>query len=76
VVFDSDVRQSADLVRDPAFRLCAVLLQAGVAPKGYTMMHIYRGILPFVLLQLIGLAILVLFPALITWLPALFFGAS
>jgi hypothetical protein len=29
-----------------------------------------------VILQLIGLAILVLFPGLTTWLPSLFFGAS
>jgi tripartite ATP-independent transporter DctM subunit len=48
----------------------------GVAPPEYTMMHIYRGIMPFVVLQLIGLAILVIFPGLTTWLPALFFGAS
>jgi TRAP-type mannitol/chloroaromatic compound transport system permease large subunit len=39
------------------------------------MMHIYRGIIPFVLLQLVGLTILALFPGLITWLPALFFGS-
>ena len=48
----------------------------GVAPPEYTMMHIYKGIIPFVILQLIGLAILVFFPGLTTWLPALFFGAS
>jgi TRAP-type mannitol/chloroaromatic compound transport system permease large subunit len=47
-----------------------------VAPPEYTMMHIYKGIMPFVILQLIGLAILVIFPGLTTWLPALFFGAS
>jgi hypothetical protein len=29
-----------------------------------------------VILQLIGLTILVLFPGLTTWLPALFFGGS
>jgi tripartite ATP-independent transporter DctM subunit len=46
----------------------------GVAPPEYTMMHIYRGILPFVMLQLIGIAILVAFPALVTWLPGIFFG--
>jgi len=48
----------------------------GVAPPDYTMMHIYKGIIPFVILQLIGLAVLVAFPGLTTWLPALFFGAS
>jgi len=52
----------------------ALFYFAGVAPKGYSMMHIYRGIMPFVVLQLIGLAVLVLFPSVITWLPDLFFG--
>jgi tripartite ATP-independent transporter DctM subunit len=52
----------------------ALFYFAGVAPAGYTMMHIYKGIMPFVILQLIGLAILVLFPGLITWLPSIFFG--
>ncbi|MCG8566720.1 MAG: TRAP transporter large permease subunit [Desulfobacterales bacterium] len=48
----------------------------GVAPEGYTMMHIYRGIIPFVLLQVISIALLCLFPALVTWLPGIFFGTS
>jgi tripartite ATP-independent transporter DctM subunit len=47
----------------------------GVAPEGYTMGHIYRGIMPFVLLQVISMAILCLFPAIVTWLPNLFFGS-
>jgi len=47
----------------------------GVAPEGYTMGHIYRGILPFVFLQVISMAILCLFPAIVTWLPNLFFGS-
>ncbi len=46
----------------------------GVAPEGYTMMHIYRGIMPFVLLQLIGLIVIALFPSLVTWLPSIFFS--
>ncbi|MCF8113530.1 MAG: TRAP transporter large permease subunit [Desulfotignum sp.] len=46
----------------------------GVAPPEYTMMHIYRGIIPFVLLQLISIAFLCLFPSLVTWLPGVFFG--
>jgi tripartite ATP-independent transporter DctM subunit len=46
----------------------------GVAPSGYTMMHVYRGILPFVAIQVLGLIILAIFPALSTWLPAFFFG--
>lgn len=47
----------------------------GVAPEGYTMGHIYRGIMPFVLLQIVGLVILGVFPGLVTWLPSLFFGS-
>lgn len=46
----------------------------GVAPEGYTMMHIYKGILPFVLLQVVSLAIITLFPGIVTWLPGVFFG--
>jgi tripartite ATP-independent transporter DctM subunit len=46
----------------------------GVAPEGYTMMHIYKGILPFVLLQVLSLGILCMFPSIVTWLPSIFFG--
>ena len=48
----------------------------GVAPDGYTMMHIYKGIIPFVLLQVVSIALLCFFPSLVTWLPGIFFGAS
>jgi tripartite ATP-independent transporter DctM subunit len=47
----------------------------GVAPEGYTMGHIYRGIMPFVLLQIVGLVILAAFPDIVTWLPGVFFGS-
>ncbi|MGM0394224.1 MAG: TRAP transporter large permease [Thermodesulfobacteriota bacterium] len=46
----------------------------GVAPSQFTMMHIYRGIMPFVVLQLISIGLLCLFPSLVTWLPGVFFG--
>jgi TRAP-type mannitol/chloroaromatic compound transport system permease large subunit len=46
----------------------------GVAPEDYTMMHIYRGIIHFVILQLIGVGIMIAFPSIITWLPHLAFG--
>ena len=45
----------------------------GVAPEGYTMMHIYRGILPFVMIQLFGLGVIAAFPGLATWLPGVLF---
>jgi TRAP-type mannitol/chloroaromatic compound transport system permease large subunit len=41
----------------------------GVAPASVTTLDIYRGIVPFVVLQLLGLAAVMAFPALATWLP-------
>ncbi len=46
----------------------------GVAPPEYTMGDVYRGIIPFVTIQVIGLAMLVAFPQIITYLPDVFFG--
>ncbi len=46
----------------------------GVAPPEYTMGDVYKGILPFVAIQIIGLVVMVTFPQMITWLPDLFFG--
>jgi TRAP-type mannitol/chloroaromatic compound transport system permease large subunit len=45
----------------------------GVAPPSVSTMHIYRGIVPFVILQLLGLAAVMAFPPLATWLPDLLF---
>jgi tripartite ATP-independent transporter DctM subunit len=41
----------------------------GTVPPEITMAHIYRGIVPFVLLQLTGLALVLGFPQLALWLP-------
>jgi len=46
----------------------------GVAPPEYAMGDIYKGILPFVTIQLIGLALMVFFPQIIIYLPDIFFG--
>jgi len=43
----------------------------GVAPKGVTMGDIYRSIIPFVGLQALGLALVMIFPKLALWLPNL-----
>lgn len=42
----------------------------GVAPEGITMGDIYRSIIPFVLLQVFGLALCMAFPEIVLWLPA------
>ena len=57
----------------PPFGFSLFYLKA-VTPKEVTTGHIYRGIIPFVLFQLIGLAIVVFFPKLATWLPRLVYG--
>ncbi len=57
----------------PPFGYALFYLQ-GVAPKGVEISHIYRGIMPFIALQAIGLAACFFFPGLVTWLPGVFFG--
>jgi tripartite ATP-independent transporter DctM subunit len=41
----------------------------GVAPPEVTTMHIYRGVAPFVVIQLVGLLAAIFFPEIVTWLP-------
>ncbi len=41
----------------------------GVTPPEISTMDIYRGIIPFVIIQIIGLLIICLFPETVTWLP-------
>jgi tripartite ATP-independent transporter DctM subunit len=48
----------------------ALFYLKGSAPPGISTLSIYRGIIPFVLLQLLALLMVILFPALVTWLPA------
>jgi TRAP-type mannitol/chloroaromatic compound transport system permease large subunit len=43
----------------------------GVAPSRVTTGMIYRGAIPFVGIQIVAIALLFLFPQLITWLPSL-----
>lgn len=52
----------------------ALFYLKGVAPPEVRIGHLYRGVAPFVLLQLLGLAIIAAFPALVTWLPAIAYG--
>ena len=42
----------------------------GVAPEDAQLVDIYKGIVPFVVLQLIGLLIIIIWPQLVIWLPA------
>jgi tripartite ATP-independent transporter DctM subunit len=47
------------------------ICQGACAPEwGIRMSHIIRGVLPFVVLVMVGLALCLAFPGIITWLPA------
>tara|TARA_R110002020_G_scaffold14225_11_gene50397 strand:+ start:1825 stop:3216 length:1392 start_codon:yes stop_codon:yes gene_type:complete len=52
----------------------ALFYLRGVAPRGVSTGMIYRGVIPFVLLQITGLFLLFAFPDLITWLPRLIYN--
>jgi tripartite ATP-independent transporter DctM subunit len=52
----------------------ALFYLRGVAPPEVTTGQIYKGIIPFVIIQLIALCLLAAFPALTTWLPKLIYG--
>ncbi len=52
----------------------ALFYLRGVAPDTVTTMDIYKGVIPFVLIQILGLVILSLFPVMATWLPKIIFG--
>ena len=52
----------------------ALFYMKGVAPKGVTTTTIYRGIIPFMIIQLIAVGVIFFVPALATWLPAAAYG--
>ncbi len=52
----------------------ALFYLRGVAPPEVTTGHIYRGVAPFVAIQLLALALLAVWPALATWLPHRIYG--
>jgi tripartite ATP-independent transporter DctM subunit len=52
----------------------ALFYLRGVAPASVSTMDIYRGVLPFVMLQLLLLGVLAIWPGLVTWLPRLIYG--
>lgn len=47
----------------------AIFYVKGVCPPEVQLGHIYRGVIPFVILQLVALALALAFPQLVLWLP-------
>jgi len=52
----------------------ALFYLRGVAPPSVSTVQIYRGVIPFVAIQLLMLLILALWPSLATWLPEQLYG--
>ena len=52
----------------------ALFYLKGIAPPEVTLLSIYRGIIPFVILQLIGLAMVLTFPEIALWPPRSVYG--
>jgi tripartite ATP-independent transporter DctM subunit len=57
----------------PPFGLALFYLR-GVAPREIRTTDLYRGVAPFVVIQLLMLVLLALFPQMATWLPGVIFG--
>jgi tripartite ATP-independent transporter DctM subunit len=52
----------------------AIFYLKGVAPERIDVVTIYKGVFPYVILQLIGLTIIFNWQAVVTWLPAQAYG--
>ncbi|MEL7071751.1 MAG: TRAP transporter large permease subunit [Cyanobacteria bacterium J06581_3] len=48
----------------------ALFYLRGIAPKSITTGNIYRGVIPFIALQLLVLVAIIAFPPLVSWLPS------
>jgi tripartite ATP-independent transporter DctM subunit len=46
-----------------------LMTMKGVAPKEVTMAHIFRAVVPYVAMSLVLLVVIIVFPAIATWLP-------
>ena len=47
----------------------ALFYLKGTVPAGVTMRDVYRGMYPFVAIQILGLLLCIAFPGIVLWLP-------
>ncbi|NJN15075.1 MAG: TRAP transporter large permease subunit [Oscillochloris sp.] len=52
----------------------ALFYLRGVSPPGITTGHIYRGVIPFIAVQMAVVILVIVFPALVTYLPSISYG--
>ena len=48
--------------------------QKGVAPPHVQLINIFKGVMPFLMMVFLAMALLYLFPEIALWLPVYFFG--
>ncbi len=59
----------------PPFGYCLMLIK-GVVPPDISMADIYRSVIPFVIIQGVALALIMVFPELVLWLPRIMLGGG
>jgi tripartite ATP-independent transporter DctM subunit len=59
----------------PPFGYCLMLIK-GVVPPDISMADIYRSVIPFVIIQGVALALIMLFPEIVLWLPRVMLGGG
>jgi TRAP-type mannitol/chloroaromatic compound transport system permease large subunit len=52
----------------------ALFYLRGVAPEEVATREIYRGVMPFIAIQLLALGLLAMWPGLVTWLPGIVYS--
>ena len=52
----------------------AIFYLRAIAPPSITLMHMYKGVIPFIIMQVLTLCLVFLFPELATWLPKQIYG--
>ena len=52
----------------------ALFYLRGVAPDSLATSEIYRGVIPFVAIQILALALVATWPSIATWLPEVVYG--
>jgi tripartite ATP-independent transporter DctM subunit len=51
-----------------------LFLMRAMAPKEITLLDIYKSIIPFVMIMIVGLVLVIVFPEIATWLPERVYG--
>lgn len=52
----------------------AIFYLRGIAPAEITIQHMFRGVIPFIVIQIICLTIVAAYPQLVLWLPSVLLG--